>query len=350
MLEEKIDFKDITIVPAMISEIESRSAIQSTYPKQNLDGNWLNVSPIIVSPMDTVVDEKNYKLFVKKGMLTCLPRGLRVELNDNEKEFVFHSYGKDEFKKLLDEKYSFPKKVLIDVANAHMSSIIDLIKQFKYVYKSHEIMVGNIANPETYRLLSLAGADYIRCGIGGGAGCLTSEMTAIHYPMASLIIEIKSIKDELEKQNYHTSKIVADGGFRDYADIIKGLALGADYIMVGSTLNRCIESSGDSFFFGIKVSNGLSKFLFSRGFKITKKFRGMSTKEVQKKWGKTSFRASEGVIRFRKVEYTLDGWVRNLDDYLKSCMSYTGILKLKDFIGSPEWVKISNNAYKRFNK
>jgi IMP dehydrogenase/GMP reductase len=349
-MEEKLDFKDITIVPAISSDIETRSIIQSTYPKQNLDGNWINISPIIVSPMDTVVDEKNYKLFVEKGMLTCLPRGVNVNLEESEKDFVFFSYGKDEFQKLMNKNYNFPKKVLIDVANGNMSSIVNLVKNFKSIYKSHEIMIGNIANPETYRLLSLAGADYVRVGIGGGAGCLTSEMTSIHYPMASLIMETNHIKCDLIKQNYNAAKIVGDGGFRDYSDIIKGLALGADYIMVGSSLNKCIESSGDSYFHGIKVSNRLSKFLFSKEFNVTKKFRGMSTKEVQKKWGKTTFRASEGVIRFRKVEYTLDGWIRNFDDYLKSCMSYTGILKLKDFIGEPEWVRISNNAYKRFNK
>ena len=76
----------------------------------------------------------------------------------------------------------------------------------------------------------------------------------------------------------------------------------------------------------------------------------MSTKEVQKKWGAKKTKTSEGVIRFRKVEYTLDKWVENFEDYLRSAMSYSGALTLKEFIGQAEFIEISGNAYKRFNK
>jgi hypothetical protein len=76
----------------------------------------------------------------------------------------------------------------------------------------------------------------------------------------------------------------------------------------------------------------------------------MSTKEVQKKWGATKLKTSEGVVRFRKVEYRLDKWVENFEDYLRSAMSYTNSKTLKEFIGKIELVQITNNAYKRFNK
>ena len=53
MKKVKFDFKDITIVPETISTIKSRGEINPYNKELYL--------PIMVSPMDTVVDEKNYK-------------------------------------------------------------------------------------------------------------------------------------------------------------------------------------------------------------------------------------------------------------------------------------------------
>ena len=53
-------------------------------------------------------------------------------------------------------------------------------------------------------------------------GCLTTQQTGVGYPMASLIELTKGIADTLS----NPAKIVADGGFKKYADIIKALALG----------------------------------------------------------------------------------------------------------------------------
>ena len=61
-----------------------------------------------------------------------------------------------------------------------------------------------------------------------------------------------------------------------------------------------------------------------------KKFRGMSTKEVQRKWGKNKLITSEGITKYNKVEYTLDKWIENLVDYLKSAMSYTNSKTLEE--------------------
>ena len=40
-------------------------------------------------------------------------------------------------------------------------------------------------------------------------------------------------------------KIIADGGIRNYDHVIKALALGADYVMIGSLFAQCIESAGE---------------------------------------------------------------------------------------------------------
>jgi hypothetical protein len=90
--------------------------------------------------------------------------------------------------------------------------------------------------------------------------------------------------------------------------------------------------------------------MFMAEIPLYKNFRGMSTKEVQKLWGKEDLTTSEGVIRRNPVEYTVGGWVQNFEDYLRSAMSYAGKNKLHDFIGGVNFNKISINSLKRFSK
>lgn len=339
----KLDWNDITIVPETISSISSRSEINP------FNGDKL---PLFASPMDTVIDEKNYTNFLDLGINVCLPR--HIKYTDLKDDRVFYSYGLDEVIAILDDNGELPSKVLIDVANGHMLKLLETSKRIKTGYNV-ELMVGNIANPETYRSYCEAGVDWIRVGIGGGSACTTSANVSIHYPMASLINECYMISKEFE----NPTKILADGGFRNYSDIIKSLALGSHSVMLGGIFNKCLESCSENF---IKINPklGPSEYkeitkeeaneYFNKGEEVFKYYRGMSTKEVQKFWNKKELRTGEGITKYNKVEYTLEGWTENFIDYLKSAMSYTDSKTLEEFIGEVQWVEISQNSFMRFNK
>ena len=352
----KFDFDDILIQPAAISRIESRKQVDVFYEDGYL--------PLFTAPMDTVIDDRNYTLFQSAGIKVVRPRKEPVSEVNLESDFNnFISFGKDEFKKIfLDngkvevcERYY----VLIDIANGHMQSLLDMTREAKSLYGDDMVlMVGNIANPETYRIFSDAGADLIRISIGSGAGCLTSVQTGVGYPMASLIHECYQVSCELAAP----AKIVADGGFKGYADIIKALALGADHVMLGSILNKALESAGDTYLAntkgegwtepGEKIDQYSTETgnLFTYGTKMFKKFRGMSTKEAQKAMGKTEIKTSEGVTRMQPVEYTLSGWTENFKSYISSAMSYSNAATLQEFIGNAKWNMISTNSLNRFKK
>jgi hypothetical protein len=342
MKTKKFDFKDITIVPEGVSTITSRKEINILTTENKL--------PLMVSPMDTVVDTENFFKFSDKNMAVCLPRG------ESKVSEMFWSISLDEFELLVDNLIfrdsSDPVYVLVDIANGHIKKLHKLCEKFvkQNKKKTHKLMVGNIANPKTYDILSQIGVDYVRVGIGGGSGCLTSANTGVHYPMASLINECFKIK----QTNGYKTKIVADGGFKNYDDIIKALALGADYIMLGGILNKTLESCSPTKLFDLIPINQQYaeqiwyEFPFLRRF-MYKNFRGMSTKEVQKKWGRTSLTTSEGIVKSNRVEYTLGQWVDNFSDYLRSAMSYTGSQNLEEFKDC-EIVFITENALKRFNK
>jgi hypothetical protein len=124
--------------------------------------------------------------------------------------------------------------------------------------------------------------------------------------------------------------------------------------MLGGMLNKTLESCSDTLLFGkFKLSKEQAtkiweKYPFIRKY-FYKKFRGMSTKEVQKKWGRGKIKTSEGVHRMNKVEYTLTGWTENFKDYLRSAMSYTNSRNLESFKYS-DFVFITENARKRYDK
>jgi hypothetical protein len=83
---------------------------------------------------------------------------------------------------------------------------------------------------------------------------------------------------------------------------------------------------------------------------LYKNFRGMSTKEVQKSFGNKVLKTSEGIVDKRKVKYTLEGWVKNFEHYLASAMSYTNSKDLYQFIGNTEFINVSEQSIKRYNK
>jgi len=345
----KFDLRDIAIVPTIVSDIKSRKECNTF-----TESKWL---PLMAAPMDTVVCNKNINTYINNGIIPCMPRGEYFKYAN--RSMVFQSFGLNEIEedlktfgdntlKRTTDRPQFWKfnYVLIDISNGHMNRLVIAIKEMKRIFPEIKVMAGNVAHPFTYKNLAMAGVDFVRCSVGSGAGCTTAANVAINYPLGSLISECRKIKDD----NGYEAKIVADGGMQGYDDIIKSLALGADYVMIGSLFNKAMQSSGSNHLWGIKLNFHVAKTLWKWGFPVKKKYRGMSTKAVQRKWGKTKLVTAEGITKYQKIEYNLTQWVENFEDYLKSNMSYCGTKTLNDFIGKVDWVFITLNALKRFQK
>ena len=171
LLTDKIcyTYNDVSIVPAKASIINHRDECNTRYE----DG----MLPIFTAPMNCIVDESNFDTFEKNGIHAILPRTEdflhRVSYALSGKWAAFSIKEASDY--FLNENKVEPKqtiRVLIDVANGHMISLYDVVSEMKKLYGDKiEIMVGNIANPETYLVAAKAGADYVRCGVGAGSGC-----------------------------------------------------------------------------------------------------------------------------------------------------------------------------------
>lgn len=395
----KYSYNDLSLIPAKISSIESRSECNPyrtcsayEFTKQGENTEFL---PLFTAPMDSVVNKDNFELFLENHIHPIIPRTEKLEVRlEYAKKGYWVAYSLNEFKELFcdfidngsnyEELIKFTEwydcsfvhsRALIDVANGHMSKIYDCVKKAKENAKRLnyviEVMVGNIANPETYYAAARAGVDYIRCSIGTGAACITSTQTSIYYPIASLIDDIYKIKHRMLKDIYLSGedydniklpKIVADGGIRGYADIIKALALGADYVMIGSVFTKMWESAApiindskhaiEQGEIDNMLDENKKRQLLKQGIVLKKEYWGMSTKRSQAliKPEETCYKTSEGTKKIVCVEYTMKQWVENMSDYLRSAMSYTGFYTLDQFIGSPEIIVMSPQTRESINK
>lgn len=338
-------YNDVMIQPAMISKVESRSQC-NPYKNGKL--------PIFTAPMSTVVDENNFETFDKNGIIPILPRNIKFQTRYNYAlRGLWAAFSLNEFKEHFCNpmaiNYSIDTwKVLIDVANGHMKQLYDAVKMAKSINGDKIcIMIGNIANPQTYYEAYLAGADLVRVGIGSGSGCITSSNTGIHYPMASLVNDCYNMKLSIYNSNNHLNKtweqmpkIIADGGIRNYSDVNKALSLGSDYVMAGSVLASLIESAGETFElkkdgsrYYYKKSNNINyeEFLKMKPNTLYKEFYGMASKEGQIDINGKKTKTSEGIKKDIPITGSIQSWSKNMADYLRSVMSYCNIFDIKDF-------------------
>lgn len=384
-IKQTYNLGELSLVPNM-SMITSRTQCN---PK--IDYNGAEKYPVMVAPMDTVLDAENYEVFEDAGYLTVLPRNKWREIDYKNKEyksFPFISLSLNQVKEIINEIESdfsiefenlakhitdngHPLKIHIDVANGHMSNMLKFCRVFRQVQEVNkgrnlEIMAGNVANPEAIKFYDAHKIDYIKLGIGGGSACLTSAKTPIHYPMASLIAETAEIK----RNNGLKVKIIADGGIRNNRDIVMCLALGADFVMSGKLFNQCEEACSDVYYWHkgeYTTDNSIMITDYDRGFMpnmnsfshdmvyyqksitYTQKYhlyRGMSTTEVQKDQQKENIRVSEGKSSYNEVLWTLAEFTKELDHSIRSTLSYIGFDAVTDFIEQSKTIKkIYNNNF-----
>ena len=355
--------QDITLIPASVSEINHRAECNPFYMNGNL--------PLFTAPMSQIVDENNYHIFLHNNVNPILPRNIDVEIRLKHCTEFFCAFSLDEFEIFfcvnpipLDKSHY----VLIDVANGHMQRILDLSKKAKEVHSDKIIiMAGNVANPMTYIHYAEAGIDYIRVSIGSGSQCTTAN-TGIFYPMGSLIKEMREAKCYVEESLGDSDftllksvpKIVADGGFNTFGDIIKALALGADYVMCGKIFAQTVEACGEIHykaypqFYDIEKHGPFNTWVRTleiakiKFYESYRDYYGMSTKIAQKEFGKEGNKTEEGIYSIVPVKWYLNTWVTEFTDYLKSAMSYTNHKSLDTFIGGVRYEILSPTAIRTF--
>ena len=129
--------------------------------------------------------------------------------------------------------------ISIDTAHGHSKGVIEAAKRVKARFPELDLIVGNVATAEGAKALADAGADAVKVGVGPGSICTTRIIAGVGVPQLSAVMEAAK---GLEGTGV---PLIADGGVRYSGDLVKGLAGGADSVMIGSLLAGTEEAPGE---------------------------------------------------------------------------------------------------------
>ena len=323
---EALTYQDVLLVP-QYSDIVSRSEIDAG---SDLDNNLHLKLPIISSPMDTISEEEMALTMSKNGGMSIIHRYNEPEEQaaivkkavnsgaDVVGAAVGVTNGYMERADLLMEAGA--SVICIDVAHGHHALTEKAIKSIKAKYPYVHLMAGNVATKEGFEALVEWGADSIRCNIGGGSICTTRVQTGHGVPGLQTIFECA------RAANAKGVKIIADGGIRNAGDIVKALAAGADFVMVGSLLSGTDQAPGKL----LKTPEGNFK-----------QYRGMASRDAQMSWrGKSS--APEGVSTMVPWKGDANRILVELAGNIRSGLSYSGSRNIAELQEKAEFIKQTN--------
>lgn len=311
-------FDDLLIMPSVFSDVKSRKLVDTKTPVS------LTRLPIISASMavfDTLEDGSLSTTFAhamaEAGGMHIFSRSNSLEdriagamevsahWGDNT---VGIAVGLEDFNSRRSLLETVPFTVSIDIANG---ALIDRVKWGG----KHPLIIGNFANP----IAPLRGDVNVhyKMGIGGGAACTTRTKTGVGAPQAWLIGETyKNVTSD-------NDLIISDGGIRKPADFVKAIALGADYVMLGSVLGGVNEAPRK-----VRYPDGHSGNAY-------KPFYGMASSQASG----TNVNV-EGISGF--VTATNKTLLTTMNEYIEglaSAMTYVGADNITDFRQSIQWIE-----------
>lgn len=325
MMKQSLTFDDVLLVP-QYSEIESRKDVSLKVINKN---NRFSLDlPVFSSNMDTITESDMANYMNSKGAAGVLHRFMSIEKNleefqKSQNAFVSIGTSESEYDRLIVLAENGAKHFCVDVAHGHHKSVAHTIKLIKTKVNDAVVMAGNVATYDGAKFLADSGADLVKVGIGPGSVCSTRIKTGFGVPQLSAIQNCSQVN----------VSIVADGGIKTPGDIVKALAFGADYVMIGSML------SGTHYTPGLV---GIDQFSY------VKRYRGMASREVNEEYfGVLSdWKTAEGVslnVPY-KNEMLTEQIMQDIIGGLRSGLTYCGAKDVTELRQKAQYVVVTNNG------
>jgi IMP dehydrogenase len=274
--KEVVSFDDVILVP-QYSDITSRKQINTTVTIEKNGNKDTYGIPIISSPMSTVTEAHMCNVIRNLGGLGIIHRYNTIDFQAKLMSYIADRSHRaaaigvsGDYKERLSElTKSGMSIVCIDVAHGDHILVENAIDFIKSEYPDLFIIAGNIATRQAYIRLSDCGANAIRTSVGSGSICTTRIQTGHGIPTMQAVIDCNNARNDLLKEGVkNVPYIIADGGIKNSGDIVKSLAAGADFVMLGSMLSGTKESPGK---------------VITRDDIKYKRYNGMASKAAQKK-------------------------------------------------------------------
>ena len=144
------------------------------------------------------------------------------------------------------------------VSAEHVSKSVEPLNLKKFIYELDvPVIVGGASTYTAALHLMRTGAAGVLVGFGGGAASTTRAVLGIHAPMATAVADVAGARrDYLDESGGRYVHVIADGGLGTSGDIIKAISVGADAVMLGSTLARATDAPGGGWHWGAEAHHG----------------------------------------------------------------------------------------------
>ena len=226
--------------------------------------------------------------------------------------------------------------IVVDTAHGHSKGVLDMVKWIKTNYKDTEVIGGNIATADAALALVKAGADAVKVGIGPGSICTTRIVSGVGMPQVSAVTNVaKALKNK-------GIPVISDGGVRYSGDLAKGLAAGANSMMIGGLFAGTEEAPGE-----VELYQGRSY----------KTYRGMgSLGAMAEEYGSSDryFQENDEVEKLipegieGRVPYkgALDAVIHQLCGGIRAALGYTGCTNLEEMRNKAKFVRLTSAGFK----
>ncbi len=330
MSKKAITYDDVLLVPSY-NHYESRKIVETKSTDRT--GKLTLEVPIMTANMDTITESSMANFMHEKGGIGFMHRFMSIERNIEEfkkcsgKVVVSVGCNENEFERAQALKDAGADYFCIDVAHAHAKYIGKMLKKLRELLgKESCIIGGNVATYAGADYLASKGADIIKVGIGGGSVCTTRIKTGFGVPMLSSIQECARCD----------RSIIADGGIRTPGDIVKALAFGADFIMIGSMMAGTGPTPGETF----------EKILSDGSKKLFKKYRGMASLEVQEDYkGKMpDWKTAEGVSTEIPASNNEAYIIADIVGGLRSGLTYAGAANISELQRKLQYIEVTQSG------
>ena len=326
-MTDAITYDDVLLVPSY-NHWESRKIVDISMIDKT--GKLHLKLPVMTANMDTVTETAMADFIGAKGGIGVMHRFMSIA--DNIEMFkscahpTFVSLGcsSGDMARAEALRDAGADLFCIDVAHAHARYVGKTLKKVRAMLgKEACIMAGNVATYAGADYLASLSADIIKVGIGGGAVCTTRIKTGFGVP------NLTAIRNSARVDR----SVVADGGIRSPGDMVKALAFGADFVMIGSMLAGTRPTPGP-----------VVKRKSEHGQEVrVKSYRGMASSEVQDDYhgGMAGWKTAEGVsvdVPYRENEEAV---IADIIGGLRSGLTYGGADTIRELQRKLDYIRIT---------